>query len=207
VGQLNSDVLYAADLFKKGEPQPVRVLDTRRWTSISVPGTPGFQWLLRDINEPVSEDAGTMADTGMACLYWSPTDPDPDGRALLEYPWEPLSDDPAEAAAELTRRAASFGPKCDTVWLCLRPVARQKITSCWDDLERVLEIRRRDQEAERTRAGRSLGRRLLEWDEINGRLDRLGLPPAQPQDAGYLALIALDQITALLDKAEQHRCQ
>ncbi|MCX4884659.1 hypothetical protein [Streptomyces sp. NBC_00847] len=166
----------AAYLFKEGNPRPVRVLDTRRWTCAPSPDRSGFQWRLNHL----SDDIPSVAIVGMACLYWSATDPDPDEQALLDYPWEPLPENPDEAATELTNRAKRFSPGHLSAWLCLRPVPRYRITARW--------VEPAQREA---------------WAQASARLTALGLGSIQYGSPGDHATIAVDQLNALLDRAEQ----
>ncbi|MEU3855278.1 hypothetical protein [Streptomyces sp. NPDC029554] len=178
MGELRTDVLYAVDLFTEGQPWPVRVLDTRRWSSTSSRDRSGFVWRLNNAGDAPSSSLDT--NHGVACLYWSPTDPEPDGAALLDYPWEPLPEDPEEAGAELTRRAKEFGPGHSSVWLCLRPIPRRRISTRW------LEPSQREA-----------------WEQASARLTALGLGSVQYGGPGDHAPISLAQLTALLDRAEQ----
>jgi hypothetical protein len=180
MGELRTDVLYAVDLFAEGQPWPVRVLDTRRWSSTSSGDQSGFVWRLASIGDPPRSSWTT--DYGIACLYWSPTDPEPDGQALLDFPWEPLPEDPEEAAAELTRRAKETGPGHGhaSVWLCLAPIARRRVSARW--LEPA--------QAEA-------------WVQASARLEALGLGSVQYSGPGDRAPVTLTQLTALLDRAEQ----
>ncbi|MFF4527034.1 hypothetical protein [Streptomyces bluensis] len=190
MGELQTDVLYAADVFKDGKLRPVRVLDTRRWTCTPSPDRSGLQWRLNDLNDDTPHDAVF----GMACLYWSATDPDPDGPALLDYPWEPLPENPDEAAAELTNRARDITPGHQSVWLCLRPILRPRITARWEEP---------DQRADHTEPDPAWNNRQAAWAAASARLAALGLGSIHYDGTGYQAPIALDQITALLDRAEQ----
>jgi hypothetical protein len=183
MGELRTDVLYAVDLFAEGQPWPVRVLDTRRWSSTAPGDQSGFVWRLPGIDgvgDPPRSPWNT--DYGIACLYWSSTDPEPDGQALLDYPWEPLPEDPEEASAELTRRAKETGPERGhaSVWLCLGPIARRRISARW------LEPAQREA-----------------WAQASARLAALGLGSVQYGGPGDHAAISLSQLTALLDRAEQ----
>jgi hypothetical protein len=135
-------------------------------------------WRLNKIGD--APDSPRDTDHGVACLYWSPTDPEPDGQALLDYPWEPLPEDPEEAATELTRRAKESEPGHSSAWLCLRPVARRRISARW------VESARREA-----------------WAQASARLTALGLGSVQYGGPGDRAPIALDQLNALLDRAEQ----
>lgn len=182
MGELRTDVLYAVDLFTEGQPWPVRVLDTRRWTSTSSRDQSGFVWRLNRIGEAPGSPLDT--DYGIACLYWSPTDPEPDGPTLLDYPWEPLPEDPEEAGAELTRRAKESGPGYSSVWLCLRPIARRRVSARW--------VEPAQREA---------------WTQASARLTALGLGSVRYGGPGDHAPITLDQLTALLDRAEQAGAQ
>ncbi|MFB6823707.1 hypothetical protein ACFCXA_19190 [Streptomyces virginiae] len=176
MGDLRADVLYAAELFAQKPPQPVRVLDGRRWTSVPSGDQSGFSWQLSAFD---ASGSSPDADYGIACLYWSPTDPEPDGQALLDYPWEPLPEDPVEAGVELTHRARTVRSEHASVWLCLRPVPRRLLTP-W--------VRPEQRQA---------------WARVSARLNALGLGTVHYQGPGDQAPISLDQLTALLDHAEQ----
>jgi hypothetical protein len=81
-------------------------------------------------------------------------------------------------------RAARRGPK----------FSRAKIVGRWDeyDWDQVQKERRDAYE-----------HRLLAWEKANKRLTALGLDPLKSELGGYSAPITLEQITALLDRAEQ----
>ncbi|MGA5711174.1 hypothetical protein ACPCK8_32675 [Streptomyces cellulosae] len=180
MGELRTDILYAVDLFTEGQPWPVRVLDARLWRSTSSRDRSGFVWQLNNVDDPPGSPWDT--DYGVACLYWSSTDPEPDGPALLEYPWEPLPEDPEEAGVELTRRAKETGPGrgYSSAWLCLAPIPRRRISTRW------LEPAQREA-----------------WAQASTRLAALGLGSVQYGGPGDHAPISLAQLTALLDRAEQ----
>jgi hypothetical protein len=193
--KLRDGVLYAAEFELGKKARPVRVLDHRQWCSYSSPTLGGFEW------RPGPGDRKYRATVGVACLYWSntPAEPTPDPQALLDFPWEPLPADPRTAAEELQQRANSdvTGPASKQAhgsWLCLRPVARHQIVCAWEDydFEKLQEERRLEH-----------GRRLLAWDEINRRLSALGLTPVNCDAGGFSAPFSTDQVTALLDRAEQ----
>jgi hypothetical protein len=195
VNTLQTGVLYAAEMKLGDKARPVRILDTRRWTSASSPKLGSFQWRL-DVPDEWRHYSKTV---GMACLYWSHTgDVEPNPQALLDFPWEPLPEDREAAGEELTRIADATGghrkAEAHGSWLCLRPVARDQIVGPWEeyDYEQML--------SERTRAH---GQRLLEWDSVNRRLATLGLETVRSDLSGVTAPITLEQIAALLDRAEQ----
>ncbi|MFD8335634.1 hypothetical protein ACFV42_23685 [Streptomyces solisilvae] len=178
-----------------GKPaRPVRILDTRCWTSCPSFNLDGFQWHL---NQP---DAWKpyQHTVGMACLYWSNTGAlEPDPQALLDFPWEPLPPGPDAAGAELTRRAHSTGPSTKEThgsWLCLSPIARGKILCPWAAYD-----------YEQMRKGRELDAKLSlrDWEETNRRLTALDLDPVTCDPGGHTAPFTREQIMALLDRAEQ----
>ncbi|HET6857189.1 MAG TPA: hypothetical protein VFH94_08855, partial [Streptomyces sp.] len=81
---------------------------------------------------------------------------------------------------ELTRRTKSMSRGHSSEWLCLRPVQRSRITARWVEP----------------------GRRAA-WEQASARLTALGLGSVQYGGPGDTAPMALNQLTALLDLAEQ----
>ncbi|MGW5823093.1 hypothetical protein [Streptomyces noursei] len=196
--KFEAGTLYAARRIGSDRARPVRIVDQRRWTSVCAPTLNGFHWAI----EVPEQWRHYSKSVGVAALYWSAIgDEEPDTEALLNFPWEPLAQDTAAAAEEMTRRAAdaTIGPGSQpdpgAPWLCLGPVAREDIVCRWDEY---------DYEELRRQARRASEERLLRWKHVNRRLEALDLEPVQRELGGLHALLTLEQLTALLDRAEGH---